>query len=62
MGKRSSDHNQIEELESLDRKIAIVTEGFTTDRFCELILLDRDKLSGKCSDYLRIYNNNENRA
>ena len=62
MGKRSSDHNQIEELEGLDRKIAIVTEGFTTDKFCELVLPYRDKLSEKCSDYLRIYNNNENRA
>ena len=45
MGKRSSDHNQIEELEGLDRKIAIVTEGFTTDKFCELVLPYRDKLS-----------------
>jgi integrase/recombinase XerD len=47
MDKRSSKHNQIveEELEGLDRKITIVTDGFTADRFCELVLRDRNKLS-----------------
>jgi hypothetical protein len=38
MYKGSSDYNQIAELGDLHRKIAIATEGFTTDRFCELIL------------------------
>jgi hypothetical protein len=28
-----------------DRKITMATEGFTTDRFCELILKDRSRLS-----------------
>jgi integrase len=45
MDKRSSNRNQIEELEDLDRKITIVTDGFTSDRFCELVLRDREKLS-----------------
>jgi integrase len=53
MNKRSN--KQIEETlttktmiaagEVLDRKISIVTEGFTTDRFCELVLRDRNRLS-----------------
>jgi hypothetical protein len=47
MDKRSSNRNQIEELEDLDRKIAIATEGFTTDRLCELVLRNRDKLSAE---------------
>ncbi|MFL6456252.1 MAG: hypothetical protein ACJ71G_04705, partial [Nitrososphaeraceae archaeon] len=29
----------------LQSKIALATEGFTTDRFCELVLRDRDRLS-----------------
>ena len=29
----------------LDRKIAIATEGFTTRKFCELVLKDRSRLS-----------------
>ena len=29
----------------LERKITIATEGFTTDRFCELVLRDRNRLS-----------------
>ena len=29
----------------LDRKITMATEGFTTDRFCELVLKDRSRLS-----------------
>jgi hypothetical protein len=35
------DGKQKEEQEALDRKIAIATEGFTTNRFCELVLWDR---------------------
>ena len=30
---------------SLERKITLATEGFTTSRFCELILRDRSRLS-----------------
>ena len=30
---------------ALQRKIAIATEGFTTHKFCELILTDRSRLS-----------------
>ncbi len=45
MDKRSSEHSQVEELEVLDKKITIATEGFTTNRFCELLLRDRNKLS-----------------
>jgi integrase len=37
------DRNQVDEV--LDRKISIVTEGFTTDRFCELVLRERNRLS-----------------
>ena len=33
------------QLALLDRKITIATEGFTTDRFCELVLRDRKRLS-----------------
>ncbi len=29
----------------LDRKITLATEGFTTNKFCELILTDRSRLS-----------------
>jgi hypothetical protein len=29
----------------LDRKIALATEGFTTTKFCELVLRDRNRLS-----------------
>ena len=32
-------------LELLERKITLATEGFTTDRFCELVLRDRNRLS-----------------
>jgi hypothetical protein len=31
----------------LDRKITMATEGFTTDRFCELVLKDRRRLSNE---------------
>ncbi|MFL6317727.1 MAG: hypothetical protein ACJ71K_19465 [Nitrososphaeraceae archaeon] len=34
-----------QEVEVLDRKIAIATEGFTTNKFCELVLKDRNRLS-----------------
>jgi hypothetical protein len=35
----------------LNRKIAIATEGFTTRKFCELVLKDRSRLSKeKCTD------------
>ena len=30
---------------SFERKITLATEGFTTSRFCELILRDRSRLS-----------------
>ena len=33
------------ELALLDREIMMATEGFTTDRFCELVLKDRSRLS-----------------
>src|SRR5919202_4329879 len=33
------------QLALLDRKIMMATEGFTTDRFCELVLKDRSRLS-----------------
>jgi hypothetical protein len=33
-----------EDLET-QRKITLATEGFTTDKFCELILRDRNRLS-----------------
>jgi hypothetical protein len=39
------DENYDKHLASLDVKIALVTEGFTTDKFCELILKDRNRLS-----------------
>jgi hypothetical protein len=29
----------------LERKITLATEGFTTDRFCEQVLRDRNRLS-----------------
>jgi hypothetical protein len=29
----------------LERKIALATEGFTTNKFCELVLTDRNRLS-----------------
>jgi hypothetical protein len=31
----------------LERKITLATEGFTTHRFCELVLRDRSRLSDK---------------
>jgi integrase len=33
--------------EVLDRKIGMATEGFTTDRFCELVLKDKNRLSNE---------------
>jgi hypothetical protein len=32
-------------LDLLERKITIATEGFTTDKFCKLVLRDRNRLS-----------------
>ena len=32
-------------LDLLERKITIATEGFTTEKFCELVLRDRNRLS-----------------
>ena len=29
----------------MDRKITLATEGFTTNKFCELVLKDRNRLS-----------------
>jgi integrase/recombinase XerD len=40
----SSPKNEETSLE-LDRKIILATEGFTTNKFCELILRDRNRLS-----------------
>src|SRR5919206_1615774 len=39
----SSDNDK--QLALLDRRITMATEGFTTDRFCELVLKDRSRLS-----------------
>ena len=41
-GKDSAKH-----LDLLERKITLVTEDFTTNRFCELVLRDRSKLSNE---------------
>jgi hypothetical protein len=38
----SSSNNETLEL---DRKITLATEGFTTNKFCELTLKDRNRLS-----------------
>ena len=40
----SSPKNEETSLE-LDRKITLAIEGFTTNKFCELILRDRNRLS-----------------
>jgi hypothetical protein len=34
-----------DDLSSLERKITLATEGFTTHKFCELVLKDRNRLS-----------------
>ncbi len=39
----SRDHHDKDK--ELDRKITLVTEGFTTTKYCELILRDRTRLS-----------------
>jgi integrase len=41
-GNDNDDHKH---LAVVERKITLATEGFTTDRFCELILRDRNRLS-----------------
>jgi hypothetical protein len=38
-------NNYSDDLLLLERKITIATEGFTTAKFCELILKDRQRLS-----------------
>jgi hypothetical protein len=47
--RRSSNKQAAAEISSttleLDRKITLATEGFTTNKFCELILKDRNRLS-----------------
>ncbi|MFL6455304.1 MAG: hypothetical protein ACJ71L_15055, partial [Nitrososphaeraceae archaeon] len=35
--------NYVNPLTILDRKIVLVTEGFTTNRFCEMVLKDRSR-------------------
>ena len=37
--------NKDNPLAVLDRKISLATEGFTTHRYCELVLKDRSRLS-----------------
>jgi hypothetical protein len=41
----ASETNKQKQDFELDRKITIATEGFTTSKFCELILRDRNRLS-----------------
>jgi hypothetical protein len=43
--EEEEDGKQKDKQEVLDRKIATATEGFTTNRFCELVLQDRSRLS-----------------
>jgi hypothetical protein len=38
-----------EQLALLDRRITMATEGFTTHKFCELVLKDRSRLSRICN-------------
>jgi hypothetical protein len=42
--------------DEIERKITLATEGFTTTKFCELVLKDRDRLSKEnaltISDYI----------
>jgi integrase/recombinase XerD len=40
-----SNKSATEDLEILDRKITLATEGFTTTKFCEMVLRDRNRLS-----------------
>jgi hypothetical protein len=40
-GNKEDDHS----LAELDRKITLATEGFTTNKFCEMVLRDRNRLS-----------------
>ena len=42
--RSNSNDNSIDDL-SIERKITIATEGFTTHKFCELVLKDRNRLS-----------------
>jgi hypothetical protein len=40
-----SRNNDTDDLLLLERKITLATEGFTTQKFCELVLRDRNRLS-----------------
>jgi hypothetical protein len=51
------------QLALLDRKITMATEGFSTDRFCELVLKDRNRLSKENAlTNMRLRNSNEKRG
>jgi hypothetical protein len=62
MAKRSNKYvaeilsSSKEEDLALDRKITLATEGFTTTKYCKLILRDRNRLSKEnaltLSDYV----------
>src|SRR5919199_6368182 len=39
------DHNDDKHFPMLERKIVLAAEGFTTSKFCELVLRDRRRLS-----------------
>jgi hypothetical protein len=41
----NKDNNDNNPLALLERKIFLATEGFTTHKFCELVLKDRSRLS-----------------
>jgi hypothetical protein len=41
----NNDNNDNNPLALLERKISLATEGFTTHKFCELVLKDRSRLS-----------------
>jgi hypothetical protein len=41
-----SEKKEVKDLEIIEnRKIVLATEGFTTNKFCELLLKDRDRIS-----------------
>jgi uncharacterized protein YihD (DUF1040 family) len=44
LSSTSSLSNQSEDLE-IDRKVTLATEGFTTAKYCEIVLRDRNRLS-----------------
>jgi site-specific recombinase XerD len=47
VGETLTTKTMISAWEVLDRKIGMATEGFTTDRFCELVLKDKNRLSNE---------------